>query len=409
MIVFDLQLNSKLQPGPAGLSLVLCLVMLCALRPGCSPALAENLRTGQPGRLPPIRAIQVDLDYVYDADPGQQKENLRLLTSRVRKLGVDTVFLQAFADPDGNGVAESLYFPSRGMPLRENLFAATAQALRRHGVAVYGWLPLLAFRIPEGENGLYVARIGDSGQNSQVADEHLRLSPFNARARRIIEGIYRDFAGQTTIDGILFHDDGMLSDFEDGSNAALQQYKQAGFPPDIEKIRNNRETMRQWSRYKTRYLIDFSLSLLEIIRQQQPGIRSARNIFAGPVLDPMSEMWFAQSLPLFLEAYDYSALMAMPFMEKAAAPDRWLEKLSWAALAPLQNRNRIIFELQTKNWRTGKPIAADILRHQITLLAQMGVTSFAYYPDDFHKNMPPADMIKSCLATPETCPQGDGT
>jgi len=393
---------------PFGLQPLLCIFMLITLLQGCTPTLAESLITLQNSELPPIQAIQVDLDYVYDPDPGQQRENLKLLTNRVKELGVDTVFLQAFADPDGNGVAESLYFPNSVMPMRENLFAATAQALRQNGVAVYGWLPLLAFKLPEGDKRLYIHRISDSDQTSQALNEDLRLSPFNSRARRIIEGIYRDFAGQAVIDGILFHDDGMLSDFEDGSDAALQQYKQAGFPADIKTIHSNRATMRQWSRYKTSYLIDFSLSLLKIIRQQQPGIRSARNIFAGPVLDPESEMWFAQSLPLFLQAYDYSALMAMPFMEKAAAPDRWLEQLSWTALDQVRNNNRIIFELQSKNWRTGKPIAGAVLQQQIMLLAQIGVTSFAYYPDDFHENMPPANMIRSCLSSPKTCTGRDG-
>jgi len=394
---------------PLGLNLMLCIFVLFALLQGCSPTLAENRMDMKNNELPAIRAIQVDLDYVYDSDPGQQRANLELLTKRVRELGVNTVFLQAFADPDGNGVAESLYFPCSVMPLRENLFAVTAQALRQNGVAVYGWLPLLAFRLPEENKELYVHRVSDSGPSSQAANEHLRLSPFNSLARRIIEGIYRDFAGQTVIDGILFHDDGMLSDFEDGSDAALQQYKQAGFPADIKTIHNNRATMRKWSRYKTSYLIDFSLSLFEIIRQQQPEIRSARNIFASPVLDPESEMWFAQSLPLFLQAYDYTALMAMPFMEKAAEPNRWLEQLSWTALDLVQNNNHIIFELQTKNWQTGKPIAADVLQQQIMLLAQLGVTSFAYYPDDFHENMPPADMIRSCLSSPKTCTEKDGT
>lgn len=408
MLIFKQQID-KQQPVHFGLNPALYIFMTLALLQGCSPTLTENRMGMKNNELPAIRAMQVDLDYVYDADPGQQRANLDLLTSRVRELGIDTVFLQAFADPDGNGVAESLYFPSKVMPLRENLFASAAQALRQNGVAVYGWLPLLAFKLPEGDKGIYVAKINDSGPTRQVSNEHLRLSPFNSRARRIIEEIYRDFAGQTIIDGILFHDDGMLSDFEDSSDAALQQYKQAGFPKDIRTIRSNRATMRKWSRYKTRYLINFSVSLLEIIRQQQPGIRSARNIFAGPVMHPESEMWFAQSLPLFLQAYDYTALMAMPFMEKAVSPDRWLEQLSWAALDPLQNNNRIIFELQTKNWQTGKPIAADVLRHQIMLLAQMGVTSFAYYPDDFHENIPPADMIRACLSSPKTCTGKDGT
>ncbi len=382
---------------------IIVLVMLATLLQVCPPVAAQNRISVQDRELPVIRAIQVDLDYVYDPDPVQQKANLDLLVSRVNQLGINTVFLQAFADPDGNGVAESLYFPNRFLPMRENLFVTATLLLRQNGMTVYGWLPLLAYKLPGEDRDLYVRSIHDSIAAVQPPNGYLRLSPFNPQARKIIKGIYRDFARQTTIDGILFHDDGILSDFEDGSKAALQQYKQAEFPADIMTIRSNLATMRKWSRYKTNFLIDFSLSLLEIIRQQQPGIRSARNLFAGPVLQPECEQWFAQSLPLFLKAYDYTALMAMPFMEKAADPDRWLEQLAWASLGPQKKNNRIIFELQTKNWLTNKPVPAVILQRHIVLLSQMGVTSFAFYPYDFHNNMPPAAMISSCLSNPATC------
>ncbi|MEG3194212.1 poly-beta-1,6-N-acetyl-D-glucosamine N-deacetylase PgaB, partial [Lysobacter sp. D1-1-M9] len=53
-----------------------------------------------------IRAIQVDLDYVYDADPDQLQRNLDALVERTKRLGPTHVFLQAFADPDGNGSAD---------------------------------------------------------------------------------------------------------------------------------------------------------------------------------------------------------------------------------------------------------------------------------------------------------------
>ncbi len=389
--------------------LVWLFFFLIAVLQGCSTSSSVPKSNRQADVVPPIRAIQVDLDYVYDPDIHQQQANLEILVKRVQDLGVNAVFLQAFADPTGSGTAESLYFSNRFLPVRKNLFVPVAQALRSTGVAVYGWLPMLAFIVPNPEHNLYVQQNNDTEPVAVFSQERRRLSPFNPRSRALIEGIYQDFAAQTVIDGILFHDDGVLSDFEDASPAALAEYQRAGLSPNITVLRSNRKTMRQWSRFKTEYLIDFSLKLLKILRKKQPKIRSVRNIFAGPVLQAESETWFAQSLPLFLQAYDYTALMAMPFMEQAKKPDRWLEQLCWSALNYTTNGNSIIFELQTKNWKTGKPINTDILQHQITLLAQLGVTSFAYYPDDFHKNQPPANMVRPCLANPETCSGWDGT
>ena len=384
--------------------LYLLLIPLLINLQACSVPYTDPLEESTDA-LPSIKAVQVDLDYVYDKDAQQQQRNITLLVQRVKNLGVNTVFLQAFADPDGNGTADSLYFPNRSMPLRANLFPPTARLLRQNGIAVFGWLPLLAYTLPGNNNHLYVHKISDSYKNIHTPADYLRLSPFNSTARKLIEGIYQDFARETAVDGILFHDDGILSDFEDNSEAALQEYQRADFPADIEAIHNDRATKQQWSRYKTKYLTDFSVTLLDIVRQFQPGILSARNIFAGPILQPESEKWFAQSLPSFLRTYDYIAVMAMPFMEKAPNPQQWLEQLSWAALSQAKNRDRIIFELQSKNWLTNEPVLPEVMQQQIALLHQMGVTSLAYYPDDFYNNMPPAEMIKPCLSGLEGCNQ----
>ncbi len=59
-----------------------------------------------------MRALQVDLDQVYDADPAQTERNLDRLVQRVRDIGPTHVFLQAFADPDGDGAADAVYFPT---------------------------------------------------------------------------------------------------------------------------------------------------------------------------------------------------------------------------------------------------------------------------------------------------------
>ena len=53
--------------------------------------------------------MHVDLDDIDDPDPAQVEHNLQLLLSRIRAMGVNTVFLQAYADPDGNGAAPGIW------------------------------------------------------------------------------------------------------------------------------------------------------------------------------------------------------------------------------------------------------------------------------------------------------------
>lgn len=383
--------------------LILMLFAILQVVSGGNLCLANGQNSHGRGNLPPIRAAQIDLDYVYDHDKKQQDANIDLLVARVRELGINTVFLQAFADSNGNGTAEALYFPNKLIPMMENLFKPVSERLRKNGVAVYGWLPMLAFQIEERGINLYVQKTGKEDRTPIADNTNKRLSPFHPHAREILKTIYTDFASTTVVDGILFHDDATLTDFEDSSEAARMQYQKYGLPPEIDTIRNNKALFAQWSRYKTKYLIDFSLELIEIVRKQQPWVRSARNIFALPILEPESENWFAQSLPLFLKAYDYTAIMAMPFMENVANPDIWLRNLAETALGAAENTNRIIFEIQSKNWQTGQPIPGPVMLQQILLLVEAGGTSLAYYPDDFHKNAPPMKIIRTCFASPDPC------
>ena len=45
-----------------------------------------------------VRAVQIDLDAVYDPDRAQQERNLDALIKRIYGLGVNVVLLQAFAE-----------------------------------------------------------------------------------------------------------------------------------------------------------------------------------------------------------------------------------------------------------------------------------------------------------------------
>ena len=370
-----------------------CLIVLVS---GCASLRPHPATSGkEPGRttaISPMLAAQVDLDYVYDADSRQQEKNQRLLVQRMCTLGLNTVLLQAFADPDGNDGAEELYFPNHALPMRRDLFAGTAALLQQCGLKVYAWLPMLAFAPGPGKEDLLVRTTKPTTPSIR------RLSPFNPRAKAIIRGIYEDLARSAPLDGILFHDDAMLSDFEDASPAALAAYEKAGFPADISRIRQNSALMARWSRFKTKALITLSRSLLDIVRRYHPQAKSGRDLYARTILQPASEQWFAQSLPLFLQAYDYTFVLAMPFMENAPQPDQWLKELADKALAATVDPASLVFELQTVDWRRRQKITTAKTMSQLQLLRKGGIDSFAYYPDDFLQNHPRAKSLQQFFA-----------
>ena len=68
--------------------------------------------------------------------------------------------------------------------------------------------------------------------------------------------LYEDLARNAPFAGLLFHDDALLSDFEDASAPALAAYARAGLPDSIAAIRADPEAMRRWTRFKTDALIE---------------------------------------------------------------------------------------------------------------------------------------------------------
>lgn len=310
------------------------------------PDLALQMRFDAPVR---ERVLHVDLDHVHDDDPAQAARNLDALIERVARLGPSHVYLQAYADPDGDGVAEALYFPNRHLPMRSDLFNRVAwQLATRTGVRVFAWMPVLAFRLRTEQDLVLSTRHGAPAPD---AEQYRRLSPFSPRARDWIGAIYEDLAKHAAFAGLLFHDDAFLSDFEDANPAALAACRAAGLPGDVAAIRPDPAAMARWTALKTQALVEFTRHLAERARRWRAPLLTARNMYAEPVLNPAAEEWFAQSLPAFLAAYDRTAIMAMPYMEQAPDAERFLRDLFARVAATPGGIARTVFELQAVDWR----------------------------------------------------------
>lgn len=360
----------------------------------------------EPQRPEALHVMHVDLDFVYDPDPVQQEANLSALLDRVKAMGVNTVFLQAYADPEGRGTASALYFPNRRMPMRADLFNRVAWQLRtRCGVGVYAWLPLLAFQLPAADPAHdHWVQAGAAGQGGDVR----RLSPFDPAAREAVRDIYQDLSIYTPFQGLLFSDDATLNDFEDASPAALATYQQWGLPGDIAAIRANPDEFAQWSSRKSAYLTDFSLELAHLVAADHDGLTTARNLFANVVTNPASTEWLGQSLPQALAAYDYVALMAMPYLEEQRdGATRWLTDLVGRVAKEPTGLNKTVFELQSVDWaRQNRAVDAATLAAQIETLKRAGAHSIGYYPDDFLNGHPALEVIRPVLSL-KTFPGND--
>lgn len=354
------------------------------------------------------RVIHMDLDYIYDADPVQQEINLSHFLDRIKRLHPTTVYLQAFADPDGDGVADAMYFPNRHLPMRADLFSRVAwQLSTRTHVKVYAWMPVMAFKLPAFDPAAsHVVQVMPNAPKAASRNRYHRLSLFDPLVRKTIIEIYEDLGKSAIFDGVLFHDDATLSDYEDANPFALEYYRTHWELPDsIAAIRSSPKMLRLWTEKKSDFIDAYTVTLANTLRQYQPDLITARNLYAQPVLNPASEEWFAQSLPKFLATYDFTAIMAMPYMEGAdvtAGAEKWFDQLLHQVRNIPGALNKTVFELQSRDWKTSQPIPEEVLVKQMRQLHLGGARNFGYYPDDFHLNIPQEDLIKPAISVETT-------
>ena len=329
------------------------------------------------------RVLHVDLDYVYDADKAQQVKNLDKLIERIYRYGATTVYLQAFSDPDGDGVADALYFPNKYLPVRDDIFGRIAWQLQtRAGVQVYAWMPVLAFDLRKGvKEAEYVI---DSRTGKPSTKAYLRLSPYNKQNVEIIKSIYNDLSFYAKFNGILFHDDAFLTDFE----GAEGDHAEGIVSPQAKQ--------------KTQDLIQLTHQLTDALKpyflRGSYSLKTARNLYASVITNPNAEEWLAQNLKTLTDNYDTTAIMAMPYMENEQAISQkeayqWFASLieNVKAQAPLE---KVLFEFQAVNWRTQKPIPESELIDWMTLLQKNHIYSYGYYPDNFLTNQPDMSKMK---------------
>jgi poly-beta-1,6-N-acetyl-D-glucosamine N-deacetylase len=342
------------------------------------------------------RVMHIDLDYVYDENPAQLAKNLDALLDRVKSLAPSTVYLQAFADPNGDGVAEAVYFPNQHVAVRADLFSRVAWQLRtRARVKVYAWMPVLAFELKDKQKQQSLQVVSKNPQQDNKL--YKRLSPFSGEARTIISEIYADLGKHAKFEGVLFHDDATLSETEDYSAFALEAYAQK-FKPALTGKQPSEHDSIQFGIFKSRHLTQFTLELAAVLKKYQPNLKTARNLYAPVMLSNAPQRWLAQNYAEFLDSYDYTAVMAMPLMEKAAQPEEWLTSLVKAAAERKNGLQKTIFELQATDWRKQKPLNSTQLISYFKALNKAGALHVGYYPDDFIRNLPDREQIRPYIS-----------
>ena len=330
-----------------------------------------------------VRVVQVDIDSLFDADPVQMNANIRMLLERIARTNATAVYLQAFSDSQGDGKVSSVYFTNSIAPVKVDVFSHIVNRLRNARVMVYAWIPTLS--------GQWLTRDHPEDRIAAYDPKGLgwynRATPFSPRVREQLREMVRELAMYAPINGVLFQDDLFMTDYEDFSPAAKQVFK-AHFGEELTPEILQQPAIRQeWTRIKSSVMNHLTEELIGIIRTYRPNSPSARNLYAQAVLDPRSVEWFAQDFQEYLKIYDFTVIMAYPYMEKQGQRAvEWLEKLADTALKDKNNADRVLFKLQNYDWAEKRWVSREELSRQVRALRSRGVLHVGYYPENLFSN-----------------------
>jgi biofilm PGA synthesis lipoprotein PgaB len=348
------------------------------------------------------RIMQLDLDMIYDKDPEQVEKNLSAFLDRVKEMKVTTVYLQAFADPEGTGNVRTVYFPNKLLPVRMDLFNRVVHQLRsRCLVEVYAWMPMLSVILPEeAKTKALRVRKYDDGKIVESDEPYKRLSPFSKEVWEKLYTLYSDLAKDAAIDGVLFQDDGYLTDAEDFHPDGLKEYRKILGDVFIDPEDLTDEESRLWTDRKTDQLIALTEHLKKAVRYYRPEARFARNIYPSVLLDPSSESWFAQNYPKTLDAYDYTVVMVYPYLEGVKGNfSVWFRRLVDAVKIYPQGIEKTVFKVQAFDWQRKVWLKPQMINSWLRDLVGDGAHHVAYYPDDFLEDHPRASVIRMMMST----------
>ncbi|GBG57843.1 hypothetical protein SPFL3102_01563 [Sporomusaceae bacterium FL31] len=334
-----------------------------------------QLLSQTPKPLKPLKIAQLDLDMLANTNRTELETNIDEAIALLQRSQVNTVFLQAFADEKGNGNIEQVYFYTTAAPVKQELFSHVAARLQSAGFQVYAWIPTLA--------GQWLIQTPDDQVQALIPEQagwYNRATPFSPHVREQLISLVNDLAAYSQLDGILFQDDVYLNDYEDASPAAQAAYQAALGQPLTAAALADFAYAAKLTDLKIHTLNKLTLDLAAEVRKIRPRVKVARNLYPLVVTDPKASAWLGQKYDDYLNLYNYTVIMAYPYMEQAADPKAWLTQLAEQAMTKPGAREKTIFKLQSYDWSKKRWLAGKTLSEQAQTLKSNGVIHLAYYP-----------------------------
>ena len=338
-----------------------------------------------------LRGIDVHPNILFEDTAEGIEKNIMAFVHRAAGLGVNTVFAHAFTKPNAKGAYAAAYFDTGIVPTRAEILRPLAEALALRGIAVYAVMPMLSFDLTETDsNNSMMVMSKRMGRPQPSGTWRQRLSPFNTNAVALVSELYHDLAVSVPLNGIVFGDDGYLTDEEDLNPEAIQAYAEA-LGSDLEgyPLNNLMETkVGELSEIKRERLDAFAGQLMETFRAEQPDARFIRTLYAPAVMYPASEAWMAQNYAKALDAYDGVLILADPELEEARARTSWTRELSEGVVATSGGPERTILRIPAYSGEEDRWLPERTQAKMVKTLRKAGLQQFIIGPDDFYVDRP---------------------
>ena len=378
------------------------------------------------------RVIQLDLDEKAK-DNISDNELREYIQEKVAHTGANYIYVQISSEdnPGGdNKTSDRLLFDAtqyvpNARLLDPHIFGKAVQMIREVAPEsrILAWAPTLysAFLIDDEGDTVQASEDGKGECNW-----YKRATPFAEKTRSRLNAFFNALGHCTEeLDGVMFQDDLILSDWEDISEAgrrllneryglaAADDKRLNDFLSEEDSSGDDFANNRDWHQYKTSTLDNLSLELFEAFkdgyreafparfearqRNDHSRLKCGRDYYSAAVTDRSNDMgdWFGQNIDTALDIYDHVVIMAYANMDKhldldAEDAQDWLKSLveEANAIANKNGKNRaekLIFKLQSVIWseregRDDQPISAETLQKNAQALLSAGAVNIGFYP-----------------------------
>lgn len=327
-----------------------------------------------------------------------EREKWGGLLDSFKRGGVNTLIIRVFHNKGDRyhcniktAIKEGVYFRSKYLPTIDDILMDFCEVAKSKGFMVFAWMTT---RYADyGRNDLKKVK-AYSFENKEFYDSR-GINIFDKYNQEFIKLVFKELASYP-INGILLQDDlffrhneGFLESSDDDF------YNLTGIKPTPSNLYINRggkitytDLFYNWRRFKSKKIAVFIKDLKDNIREVNPHIKLAVNLTYEAISHPTGALlWLSHNLEDLKEVSDYFSLMAYhrQIMDElkidiGEVKNYISDMIKRCEEVFPEDKERIIFKLQIKDWKTNEAIPKDEILNLISWTKGLKGLSIAIVP-----------------------------